>query len=69
MSDPTLARALSQNAEFVRQLARNLVRDPHRAEDIVQETWLRYLQRGPRPTGSLRHWFRTVVRRLAASAG
>jgi DNA-directed RNA polymerase specialized sigma24 family protein len=51
MDDPILSQALSQNGEFVRSLARSLVRDPHRAEDVVQETWLRFLQRTPSATG------------------
>src|SRR5688572_2670395 len=67
MENPELTHVLAQNGRFVRALARSLVRDPERAEDVAQETWLRYVSRPPRATGSLRHWFRTVVRNLASS--
>jgi len=69
MDNPQLSRALTQNGDFVRALAHRLVRDPERADDVVQETWLRFLERTPRATGSLRHWFRTVARNLASSTG
>jgi RNA polymerase sigma-70 factor (ECF subfamily) len=69
MDNLQLSRALTQNGDFVRALAHRLVRDPERADDVVQETWLRFLERTPRATGSLRHWFRTVARNLASSTG
>jgi RNA polymerase sigma factor (sigma-70 family) len=67
MDAPELSVVLAQNGRFVRALARSLARDPERAEDLAQETWLRYVARPPHATGSLRHWFRTVVRNLASS--
>ena len=67
MSTP-LDQALLQHGQFVQVLARELLRDAHLAEDVVQETWARYVGRPPRPSGSLRHWLRTVTRRLASDA-
>jgi RNA polymerase sigma-70 factor (ECF subfamily) len=53
--------ALLQHREWVRALARSLVADPHRADDVEQETWRMALERPPRHDGALRAWFRTVV--------
>jgi DNA-directed RNA polymerase specialized sigma24 family protein len=49
---------------FVRGLARQLLRDTHAADDLVQQTWVAALQAAP-PAGGLRHWLAVVVRRLA----
>src|SRR5437867_1369513 len=53
---------------FVRAVARRLLSDEHRVEDVVQETWLAALRRGPGPVGSLRAWLATVVRNFAIDA-
>ncbi|MBL8768521.1 MAG: sigma-70 family RNA polymerase sigma factor [Planctomycetes bacterium] len=56
---------------FVRALAHALVRDPDRADDLAQQTWLRALRAGMAAIDSapaadgLRAWFATVARRLA----
>jgi RNA polymerase sigma factor (sigma-70 family) len=42
-------RLLAQ-AGWVRRLARHLVRDPERAEDLVQDTWVAALRQPPRAT-------------------
>jgi len=62
-----LTQVLLQHGQFVQSLARNLLRDAHLAEDVAQETWSRYVERGPSAPGSLRHWLRTVTRRLASN--
>lgn len=55
--------------DFVRRLAQKLVRDEHRAEDAVQETFAVAAASGPRESGTARAWLATVlrnaVRRLA----
>ena len=57
--------ALLAHAEFVRRLARSLVTDEHRVDDVVQETFLASL-RWPQPPGSgLRAWLGTVARNAA----
>ncbi|HEX6885689.1 MAG TPA: sigma-70 family RNA polymerase sigma factor [Planctomycetota bacterium] len=62
MSDPRVD-ALLEHAGWVRALAASLCRDPGLAEDIVQETWLSALRRGPQDQRSLRGWLATVLRR------
>ncbi len=47
---------------WVRALARSLLFDPDRADDVVQETWLAALESPPRQSSSLRGWLRSVVR-------
>lgn len=57
--------ALLAHAEWVRVLARNLLRDPARAADLEQELWLRVLKRPPPVLDDPRAWLGTVLRRLA----
>jgi RNA polymerase sigma-70 factor (ECF subfamily) len=52
---------LLEHAEFVRSLARSLIRDPAGADDVEQETWLRALENGPRESSNLRGWLATVL--------
>ena len=54
--------ALLQHADFTRSLARHLLRDPSDADDAAQETWRVAIERPPRPEGSARGWFATVLR-------
>jgi len=60
-------RALLENRDFLRLLARKLVYDEHAAEDVVQQAWLAVLERPPRYRGPLRAWLAGVVRNLAFS--
>ena len=53
---------LLAHREWVRGLARSLVGDPDRADDVEQETWARALRRPPRQGGSVRAWLGRVVR-------
>jgi RNA polymerase sigma-70 factor (ECF subfamily) len=54
-----------QHLAWVRDLARALVRDVGRADDLVQDTWLRVRQ-SPPPAGRRdREWLGRVVRNLA----
>lgn len=65
-SDDTvpLAELLAERA-FLRRLARVLVRDESRAEDLEQEAWLCAMRSPPRRTGSVRAWLGQVLRNLA----
>ncbi len=64
-SAPLLARALEENAGFVRALARGLVRDAQAADDLVQDAWIVALEHPPQHLGNVRAWLGTVVERLA----
>ncbi len=55
---------LLEHAQFVRALARSLVRDPGTADDIEQDTWLRALERAPSGHADLRAWLATVMKNL-----
>jgi len=58
------AESLAEQAKFVRRLARRLVRDDARADDLAQETLvaaLEHSRRGERPS---RAWLAGVVRNL-----
>jgi RNA polymerase sigma-70 factor (ECF subfamily) len=53
-------------AGFLRRLARDLVRDPHAAEDALQDTWVAALEHPPRHGGNVRAWLGTILRNLVA---
>ncbi|MHC4952565.1 MAG: sigma-70 family RNA polymerase sigma factor [Planctomycetota bacterium] len=55
-----------EHGEFLRRLARALLADPHRADDVVQEAYLAALTRPPLHTDNLRAWLARVVRNLSA---
>lgn len=65
-------RTLLAHAGWLRGLAVQLVGDAHRAEDLVQDTWLSALRRPPRLTDAgeagLRGWLARVLRRHAGHA-
>src|SRR5688572_28861827 len=65
---PARPRDLLRHGQFVQSLARSLLRDAHQAEDVAQEAWARFVERGPREEGSSRGWLRTVTRNLAFNA-
>ena len=50
---------------WVRALARSLVRDDSRADDLVQRAYVRAIERPPTSNRSVRGWFATVLRNLA----
>ena len=53
---------------WMHALARSLVHDDALAEDVVQESLVRAIERPPRELAGLRGWLSTVVRRLASRA-
>lgn len=56
--------AFATHEDFVRRLARVLLRDRDAAEDIVQQAWIRTTLSPPRRIASLRPWLSQVVRSL-----
>ncbi len=61
---PTTSELL-EHAAFARNLARGLVRDTARAEDVVQDVWHSALEKPPRHGVNLRAFVATLVRRTA----
>jgi RNA polymerase sigma-70 factor (ECF subfamily) len=57
--------SLLAHEPFVRAVVRDLLKDEHRVQDVLQETWIRALDKGPREGGSLKGWLARVARRLA----
>ncbi len=62
---PTEIAEWIERHAWVRALALSLVADANAADDLVQETWLAALERGPANETGLRGWLATVMRNLA----
>src|SRR5262245_27734555 len=62
------AEFLLAHDSFVRALARSLLRDEHRADEIVQQTWLVALEHSPRCAALLRPWLLSICRHLSVKA-
>jgi RNA polymerase sigma-70 factor (ECF subfamily) len=60
--EPIPPQALLKQAEFVRTLARSLLKDEHLADDVAQDTWVAAIERAPSQVVNLRAWLATVVR-------
>lgn len=56
---------LLAHASFLRRLCRELVRDAHAADDLVQDTLIAALERPPQETGSIKSWLATVAANLS----
>src|SRR5262245_56112794 len=56
---------LLANAAWMRRLALGLVRDDSAADDLVQETWLRAVEKGPEGGNPSRGRLRAVLRNFA----
>jgi RNA polymerase sigma factor (sigma-70 family) len=64
------SESLLRQTDWLRALAATLVGDAGHADDVVQETWVRALERPPRRASderSLRAWLAKVARNLARS--
>ncbi len=61
--------ALLEHAAFVQAVARGLVRDRDRADDLAQDTLLRAVQFAPRAASDIKNWLATVVRNRASDVG
>jgi RNA polymerase sigma-70 factor (ECF subfamily) len=62
--DPVAVETLLKNASWLGRLARALARDPAEAEDVLQETWLKAIERPPRSERGLRSWLAAVARTI-----
>src|SRR5688572_11481825 len=63
---PTIdARGLLEHAGWIRALARKLVLDEQRADDLVQQAWLAALEKPPATGAPIRAWLARVVRNVA----
>jgi RNA polymerase sigma-70 factor (ECF subfamily) len=58
------AELILQHSGFVRSLARGLLRDESLVDDVVQETLIKALEKGPRNKSALPAWLRTVTRNI-----
>ncbi|MHC4953464.1 MAG: sigma-70 family RNA polymerase sigma factor [Planctomycetota bacterium] len=56
---------LLRHESFLRRVARRLVRDASRADDVVQETWLAVLRSNKAPSEVHTGWLAGIVRNLA----
>src|SRR5688572_8258805 len=56
---------LFRNAAWMRRLALTLARDESTADDLLQETWLKALERPATAPEPSRGWLRTVLRNFA----
>src|SRR5688572_799011 len=53
------------HASWARALARRLVADEQRADDVVQQAWLAAVEKPPAPGPGLRAWFSRLIRNVA----
>src|SRR5262245_4047865 len=65
---PLTAESLLVHREWVRALARRLVADDSRADDLEQDAWLAALRSPPQDGSSPRAWLATVLRNFARKA-
>jgi RNA polymerase sigma factor (sigma-70 family) len=62
---PHLEETLDRHGAFVRNLARSLVFDESRADDVAQQTWLAAARRPPRDAATARGWLARVARNFS----
>jgi RNA polymerase sigma factor (sigma-70 family) len=67
-SAPVPIERLLEHRAWVTALARALVADPNRADDVAQDAWLAALRRPPRHGDALRAWLARLVRHRASNA-
>jgi len=66
MNETVTVEELIGHRDFVRALARSLVRDPETADDVAQQTFAAALTNPPRSRAAAVGWLASVVRRLSA---
>ncbi len=62
MANAQNLQALLEQTGWIHALARRLVREPHLAEDLAQDTWVDALEGRPDARGPVRGWLATVMR-------
>jgi RNA polymerase sigma factor (sigma-70 family) len=63
MTNPeSTLNAFLANQAFLRRLARELVGDPGRADDLVQDTWLAWSRQAPEQVSAPRAWLARTLR-------
>jgi len=67
MDAPFTATTLETQTEFLRNLARSLLGDEHRAEDLAQSVQARILEDAPETLRSPRGWLATVLKRRGSN--
>ncbi len=65
MSDSLELTALEQRVERIRHMALLLVQDPHDADDLAQDAWVRALTHRPQSAESWSAWISATLRNLA----
>jgi RNA polymerase sigma factor (sigma-70 family) len=68
-SSPLAVETLLEQRDFVRAIARSLLRGEEGVDDVEQSTWLAALRRPPRGEASLRAWLSRVVRNFVREEG
>jgi RNA polymerase sigma-70 factor (ECF subfamily) len=68
-TSPIPVEALLAHREWVRSVARAVVRDPNAGDDVEQDAWFEALHAPPQQASSLRGWFGAVVRNRARRMG
>jgi RNA polymerase sigma factor (sigma-70 family) len=64
-SESTELDRLLAHAGWARALARSLVRDAHRADDLVQRAWVAAIEPPPERSTPVRRWLAAVMRNFA----
>ncbi len=65
-SSPRDVERLLAESDWLKRLASGLVRDPHAADDLVQDTFVAALRRAPQSSaGELRAWLTVVLRNFS----
>ncbi len=65
MDHATASDLLADHTDFVRAVARAIVRDAHLAEDVAQETFVAAMRRAPKRHDAKRSWLASIARHRA----
>src|SRR5262245_1967270 len=64
-ANPDLEQTLDRHGSFVMRLAKSLVFDENRADDLTQQAWLAAAQHPPRDATKARGWLARVLRNFS----